>query len=127
MKKVEAKFNTLLNQYLRVKKMYCYYELKQTDATTFPFSKIEKHQWEGLQATRKEGLVWKLSDEDQRQKPCDGFSSPPMMSYLIIKFPSGFYMIDILDLVKMEKDGRYNITEKEAKEIAGMIIKLNLK
>jgi hypothetical protein len=127
MKKSEAKWNTLLNQYLREKKMYCFYELKQTDDNTFSFSKIEPHQWTGLQATKKNGLVWKLSDEDQRQKPCDGFSAPPLPSYLVIKFKSGFYMIDILDLVELEKQGRYNISERESRELAYRVIKLNLK
>ena len=84
--KKEAKWNTILNQYLREKKFYCFYELKQTELDYFPFSKIETVQYEGLQATEKNGLVWKLSDEDQREKPCDGMSIPPLPSYLVIKF-----------------------------------------
>jgi len=125
--KVEAKWNTTLNQYLRETRFYCYYELKQTNGNSLPFSAIEDVQWEGLQATEKEGLVWKLSDEDQRQKPCDGFSTNPLPSYLIIKFPDAFYFIRFRDIVMMKENGKASITLEEAKKRAEKIIRLNLK
>jgi len=78
MARSEAKWQVIFNQYLREKRLHGYYELKQTSAETFPFSKIETNQYEGLQATKKEGLVWKLSDEDRRLKPCDTLCIPPL-------------------------------------------------
>ena len=91
--KKEAKWQTVWNQYVREKKLYGFFELKQTDLESFPFSKIETVQYEGLQATEKHGLVWKFSDTDMRPKPCDSVSIPPLPSYLVIKFKDGFYMI----------------------------------
>ena len=125
--KREQKWNTMLNQYLRERKLHCFYELKCTILDYFPFSKIEIHQYDGLQATEKEGLVWKLSDEDQRQKPCDGFCIPPLPSYLVIKFIDGFYFIRIKDIVDMRDNGEIAITKKRSEEIAEKIIKLELK
>lgn len=125
--KKEAKWQTVWNQYLREKRIHCYYELKNTVLDYFPFSKIETVQYEGLQATEKQGFVWKLSDEDQRPKPCDGFSTPPLPSYLVIKFIDGFYMIRIKDVVEMREAGLIAITHKMAEEVAEKIIRLDLK
>jgi len=127
MKKHEQHWNTVLNAYFREKKLHCYYELKATKTDYLPFSKIEIHQYDGLQATEKSGLVWKFSDEDQREKVCDGFSGPPLPSYIIIKFADGFYFIRIKDIVKMREDGEIAITKGRAEEIAEKIIKLELK
>jgi hypothetical protein len=120
--KQEAKWQVMFNQYLREKKIYGFFELKQTKADSFPFSKIETVQYEGLQATEKNGLVWKLSDEDRRPKPCDGFSIPPLPSYLVIKFIDGFYMIRFGKIVEMRDTGRISITKNEASQLAEKII-----
>jgi len=124
MARSEAKWQIILNQYLREKRLYGYYELKQTSAETFPFNKIETNQYEGLQATKKEGLVWKLSDEDRRQKPCDTLCIPPLPSYIVIKFIDGFYFIDISDIVEMRGKGEVGITKERANVIAKRILRL---
>ena len=124
MKKTEAKFNTILNQYFREKKLYCFYELKMAEGERFPFYKIEPHQWEGLIATENKGLVWKLSDEDQRQKPCDGFCIPPLPSYLIIKWPDAFYLIRFKDIVVLKEIGREYITKTQAQAKAEKVINI---
>lgn len=118
MKKKEAKWQTLWNQYLRETKIPGFFELKQTDKNSFPFSQLEIHQYEGLQATERSGLVWKLSDEDRRQKPCDAISVPPLPSYLVIKFPDAYYMIPIAEVVKLRESGVISITLEKANEIA---------
>lgn len=123
--KREQKWNTILNQYFRETQFYCYYELKQTTLDTFSFAKIEKVQWDGLQATEKNGLVWKWSDEISRPKPCDGASIPPMPSYLIIKFPSEFCFIRFNKIVEMKDEGIISISRSNAEKIADKIIKLN--
>lgn len=125
----ESKDNTLLNQYLREMRkegFYCYYELKTARGGTFAFSKIEDVQDEGLPALRKEGLVWKLSDEDSRRKPCDGFSAPPLPSYLVIKFGGTFCFIPYEDIQEMRASGRKSITAAEAVELSTKVVHTRL-
>lgn len=122
--KIEQKWNTVLNQYFREKKFYCYYELKQTTLETFSFAKIEKVQWDGLQATEKNGLVWKWSDEISRPKPCDGASIPPLPSYLIIKFKDEFCLIRFNKIVELRDNGLISISKEVAEKIADKIIKI---
>jgi len=122
MKKKEQKWNVILNQYLREKRMYMYYELKQTDLDSFPFSKIEKVQWEGLQSTEKNGLVWKLSDEESRPKPCDGLSTPPLPSYLVIKFKDKFCLIRFEKILELRNEGVISVSRSKAEEISEKII-----
>lgn len=125
MKKREAYYNTIFAKYLDEKKLYCYYELKQTGGQdTFNFAKIEKGQWSGLQATEKSGLLWKLSDEISRPKPCDGFNTPPLPSYLVIKFNDEFCLIRFGEIVKLKYEGVISITKKKAEEISEKIIKV---
>lgn len=123
----ESKSNTLLNQYLREKRkegFYCYYELKVASGNTFPFSKIEINQDEGLPALEKEGLVWKLSDEDSRKKPCDGFSGPPLPAYLVVKFGRNFYFILYGKIVEMKLSGVKSINEETARELSTKVVNL---
>jgi hypothetical protein len=123
--KHEQKWQTIWNQYIREKQLYGFFELKQTILDSFPFSKIETVQYDGLQATEKHGLVWKFSDEDQRPKPCDSVSIPPLPSYLVIKFRDGFYMIRFQKIVENREAGRISITRLEAEKLAEKIIKIN--
>jgi hypothetical protein len=122
--KKEAKWQVIWNQYVREKKLLGFFELKQTILDSFPFSKIETVQYEGLQATEKHGLVWKFSDNDMRPKPCDSVSIPPLPSYLVIKFPDGFYMIRFQRIVEHREVGRISITKAEAEKLAEKIIKI---
>ena len=128
MKKREANWNTVFNQYLREKRkvgeMYGFYELKATQSTHFLFSKIESHQYTGLQATEQEGLVWKFSDEDQRQKPCDCVCIPPLPSYLVIKFSVQYYIIRISEIVKLRDSGAISISEEQCKNVAEKLLTL---
>ena len=93
MKKREAKHNTLFNKYLRKSGMQGYFELKQTKGNSIRWSCVEPHQMAGLLAAEQGGFIWKLSDEDQRRKPFDCFSAPPLKSYVVIFFPKAFHII----------------------------------
>lgn len=124
MNKLEAKENTRLNQYFREKRLYCYYELKVARGGTFQFSKIEDSQSGGLPALEKEGLVWKLSDADMRQKPCDGFCTPPLPAYLIIKFGEEFHFVRFEKIISLRDSGRISIKKKESEEMADKIVKI---
>jgi hypothetical protein len=122
MKKVESKSNEILNQYLRVKRFYCYYEIKVMKGNTLNFKAIEENQDEGLPALEKEGLVWKLSDEDSRKKPCDGFCTPPLPAYLAIKKDRTFYMVRYEYILRMKEAGEKSITREEAESLADKVI-----
>ncbi len=126
LQKREAKMQTLWNQYLRETRTLGYFELKITDERYLPLSRIEKHQYEGLQAMEESGFVWKLSDEDTRQKPCDCFCAPPMTSYVVIKFPGEYcYMVPFKEIVKLREDGLISIKQEKAQEVAEKIVKLS--
>lgn len=121
----EAKANTILNQYLREKRkdgFYCYYELKVAKGLYFQFSKIEENQKEGLPALDKEGLVWKMSDEDSRKKPCDGFSGPPLPAYLVIKFGLTLYFVRYRIIQTMMDNKEVSISEDECKALSDRVI-----
>jgi hypothetical protein len=121
--KREACWNTVLNQYFREKKLYCYYELKQTMTESFQFAKIEKGQSEGLPALEKNGLVWKFSDEISRPKPCDGASIPPLPAYLIIKFKEEFCFIRYEEIDRLRDEGVISITREKAEELSEIILR----
>lgn len=112
----------IFNQYLREKKPSGFYELKVSLKDYFAFSKIEQVQYDGLQATEKGGLVWKLSDEDSRPKPCDTLCIPPLPSYIVIAFDKTFYFIRIKTIVDMREDGHISISREEALKVAEKIV-----
>lgn len=121
-KKNESKSQIVFNQYLREKRMHGFFELKVAEGKSFQFSAIEDNQYEGLQATEKNGLVWKLSDEDRRKKPCDTLCIPPLPSFLVIQFSKSFYLIRIAEIVKLKNAGQVSISLKKCKEIAEKVI-----
>lgn len=120
--KKEAKSQVLFNQYLRKKRMYGFFELKVARGGTFNLNDIEDNQYEGLQATEKQGLVWKLSDEDRRKKPCDTLCIPPLPSYLVIQFGKDFLLIRFKKIVHLKESGYVSISLKNACQIAEVVI-----
>lgn len=125
MKSDEAGMTTKLNNYLREKKFYCYYEMKFSGGATFSFGNIRKCQWEGLQAAERNGFIWKLSDETSRPKPFDGFSTPPLPAYLVVFFHRvGFFFIRFNKIVAMREDGAISISRSKAQSIAEKIIQI---
>ncbi len=127
MEKKEAKLQTIWGQYLREMKergtpIYGFFELKQTVKGSLPFNRIEIHQYDGLQATEKSGLIWKFSDEDSRQKPCDCESIPPLPSYVVIVFSGTYYMVRIEEIVRLREEGDISIRLEQAESIAERIV-----
>jgi len=116
--KKEAKWQTVWNQYVRQKKIYGYFELKQTETESIPFTDVKPHQLSGLEASENNGFCWKLSDADFREKPFDSFFALPAPSYVVIKFPDAFYMIRTFLFIKeMKESNRKSLTVDRAKEI----------
>lgn len=117
----EKKWQVILNQYLRQKRLYCNFELKKTDTDSLPFKAIALHQIESLLAGQITGLLWKYSDQDQRKKPFDGSCNPPLPSYVIIKYPSCFVFISISKFIYQRDFGMTkSLTIDKAKEICDL-------
>jgi penicillin-binding protein-related factor A (putative recombinase) len=123
--KLEAKWQTVWNQYVREKKFYGYFELKQTNGSSIPFDSVEDHQLEGLSAAKTNGFVWKLSDADMRTKPFDSFYSPPSPAFVVIKFPDGFYIIPVDRFIsEKEISMRKSLTFDRAKKLSYRVLKV---
>lgn len=118
----ESGLNTTLNQYLREKRMYCYYELKVVKGKTFNFGQIEENQDEGLPALAKEGLIWKLSDEDVRKKPCDGFCAPPLPTYLVLYYDSKFYFIAYGIISLLREEGQKSLKAVDFQRLSTKVV-----
>lgn len=118
----ESKVQILFSQYLRTSQMRGFFELKVAKGNTLPLSAIEENQFEGLKATEKSGLIWKLSDEDRRKKPCDALSVPPLPSYLVILFGKDFYLIRIKWVIHFKEIGMKSISLSMAKEYCDKVI-----
>jgi hypothetical protein len=127
MKKIEAKKNTQWNEYCKKSKFYGFFELKQTSGDSFLFSKFESHQVTSLMTLNFYGLTWKLSDEDQRKKPCDSMCIPPLDSYLVIWFGKykSFVVIDIGKIAPMIVHKHKSISYKDALKISDKVVKLS--
>lgn len=123
--KREANAQSILTKYVEAmnkKGIYFYYELKQTTKQTYDFS-FEEQQLSSLSALQRKGTAYKWSDQDQRQKPCDGASLPPLQSYVIIKYPKCFCIIglDVFQRYALES-GKKSLPLTIAKEIAERIL-----
>lgn len=118
----ESKIQTIFNQYLREKRWHGFFELKVAKADVFYLSQIEEHQLEGLQAVEKNGLVWKLSDEDRRRKPCDTLCIPPLPAFVVVAFGSSFYCIRIQKILDLIKIGETKISLKNAGKYSEKVI-----
>jgi len=115
----EAKAQTALGRYLREKRIMCYYELKVCDTNSRALGRIEKHQIDGLVAMEKEGFVWKLSDQDIRVKPCDGFCTPPLPAFVVVKYRDNkFFFIPVKEVIKLREEGLLGIRKDTAEKLA---------
>ena len=124
MKKSEAHWQTIWNQYVREKNLYGYFELKYTDKDSMPFNAVKDHQRLGLLASEANGFVWKLSDADMREKPFDSFNAKPAPAYVVIKFPGGFYVINIKVFLAEESiSEKKSIHIDRAKELSHIVVR----
>jgi hypothetical protein len=110
----EAKFQTVFNQYLRQTKMQGHFELKQAIGNSLPYSKFEPHQIEALKAAQEGHFVWKYSDQDQRQKPFDCSSIPPLPSYVVVRFGNVFYIIPVDSVIGEQGSGKKSLKRADA-------------
>lgn len=123
MKKREAEFQTVFNRYIRQSDIYGAFELKQTRSNALAFDSVEQHQCDSLMAIEENGLTWKLSDADPREKPCDSIRTKPMDSWIVVKYPSCFVIIPAMIFFLEEAEStRKSLTLERAKIIATKIV-----
>ena len=119
----ENNFTTIFEKYIRAKKMHGVFELKQTDADSIPFSKVEAHQLESLIATQNTGFLHKISDSDPRRKAFDLLYTRPLVGYIAIRFPKVTCVITVNNFIfERDKSKRKSLTVERAKEISTYIL-----
>lgn len=124
----EKDFQTLFSKYNREKKIIGNFELKDTlGKPSLPYDCFEEQQLPSLLAAQKNGYQHKYSDADMRLKPFDYSSNPPMLGWVVIRFPKAFYIIVVEAFIAhrdMMISKRKSITEKEAEEICQYMVEL---
>lgn len=121
--KHEANFNTYFNHWLKnIHKKTGAFELKQTKGNSLAFNAVVPHQIQALKNAKNGVLVYKIPDVGY-QNPFDCFSLAGVDSFVVIKYPEFFCLIDINDWIQEEKiSERRSLTSKRALEIAGKVI-----
>lgn len=116
----EAKFTDIFRHYIRAHPMRsAAFELKQTKTDSILFSALKEHQADALLAAKTRGILHKIGDETTRQKPFDMCYLRCADAYVVIKYPKGFYFIDIERFLKEQKRSeRKSLTSEKAREIA---------
>ena len=125
--KREAKFGVLFRHYLKAKPIpSAAFELKQTLRNSIPFSDVQEHQINALLAANgSQGLLYKAPDDSRGVKPCDYLYLRNSKSFVVIKYPSFFVIIDVQDFVKeKKKNTRKSLTAKRARKIADIVVDL---
>lgn len=135
MKKSEAQFTTYFNRWAKHHlDPPAMIEVKHTHGTTsLPYSAVKDHQRAWLLAgmSRGEsrggetvgGKPYKISDQSMGHKPCDVILFGRMRSWVVIKYPKCFVVIDIrLFLHAEEISVRKSLTEDIAREIAEYVV-----
>jgi hypothetical protein len=121
MKKSEAKFTTEFLKWVKeTYKKTGAYEIKHTRGkSSFPFKELKDHQARALQVARGSVLAYKIPDDSQSYKPFDCFCLAGERSYVVIKYPKFFCLIDI-DTFILERDRskRASLTASRAEDIS---------
>jgi penicillin-binding protein-related factor A (putative recombinase) len=130
MKKSEQKFTTYFQHWLKERvfvKGGVAFEIKHTRGKNlFPFSEVKDHQINALLAVKSvKGLVYKISDSAIGFKPFDCFMMRECESYIVIKYPNFFCLINPENFIQeKERTNRKSLTSERAKEIANLIVNL---
>lgn len=119
---LESKFALLFRHWLRANPgMTSAYELKQTERGSIPFSCLEEHQADYLQAIKSDkGVLIRVL----------GTNGEPDYVYLrncpacvVVKYPGSFCVIDIgAWLLEKSKSPRKSLTEARAGEIGIRVV-----
>ena len=133
MLKLEQRFTTELQKWMRANKQllpraYAWEVKVSTDDNALPFDAVQEHQIYALEIAKWQCFVYKFSDLDRMQKPCDGVTISGA-GFLIFhwarKGNKNFYIIDIdVFINEKETSKRKSLTESKAREIAMLVGKL---
>lgn len=124
MKKREAQFGVAFRHWLRDNPLdSAMFELKQTTGRSLPFDAVKQHQIDWLRAGKSVyGALWKPPDFIGVQLPCDYFYVRNGDGWVVVKFPGGFYVIDVDRFVAFKERavacGRKSMTEPMAEYIS---------
>ncbi len=123
--KREAKFTLQFRHWLKANPMHnSAFELKHTSKDSIPFSDVQEHQINALQAVKsKGGFLYKAPDDSRGAKPFDLFYMREAYAWVVVKYPKCFVIINV-DLFALEskKSKRRSLTSSRAKDIAWKIV-----
>jgi len=124
MNKLEAKLTV---QWQKWAKAYldhtCLWEIKVARTHLFPFSAVKDHQIVALKAAGKK-FIYKLSDANRVQMPCDGVTICNAPGYVVVIFYQPrklkrFYMIEVsVFLDAQAKWPRKSLTAADCSDLA---------
>lgn len=116
--KREASITPAITAYIKIKSLTGLFEVKQTRLLRFNLNNFEPQQLESLMAAERSGLVWKISDADQRLKPCDIISVGPRPSTIVIKIQRAVFFIEARMIYNMIQGGVKSLSGSECSLIA---------
>jgi len=121
----EANFQTYFRHWLKENPMLSgAFELKQTITSSIPFASVKEHQVNALLASKsKTGILYKVGDDSIGAKPFDFFYLSKAFAWVVIKYPTAFFIIDIETFVlESKRSVRRSLTYTRAKDIAIKVI-----
>lgn len=118
----EANFQSTFRHWLMANPMVSgAFELKQTTTSSLPFDDVQTHQLRALLAVKyaQAGLLYKAPDDSIGTKPFDFLYLRKELAWIVIKYPSGFVIIDV-DTFMLEKgrSKRKSLTWERAQDIS---------
>ena len=122
MQKREQKFTNRFLKWAKYNKLSSFaFEAKVATGKSISFSAIKSHQIASL-LMAKQIFCYKISDEDRRIKPCDGFCLSKADGFVVIYFHKRgnkeFFVLDIDKfLYEKENSARKSLTEKRCAKI----------
>lgn len=126
MKKREANFGIVFRHWHRANKEKFYssaFELKQTSTNSIPFSCLEKNQIIWLQAISSDkGAYMRIQGTNGEPDYIYMRNAP---SYVVIKYPCAFYVININNFIAEKKRSKSkSLTEERAEDICLIDVQL---
>lgn len=123
--KLESKFITAFQKWLKYNWKWpesFVWEVKVVRTKNFRYADFPEHQRKALSIAKHESFIYKISDLDRTQKPCDGIYLRQVGAYLVLHWIRRgnkiFYMVDI-DIIMAEiKNGNKSVSEETISEIA---------
>ncbi len=123
MKKREADFSLVLRHWIKAEMPFrdsCAIEVKQTRTNRLPFSDVQEHQIDALQAASTYmGLLYKAPDDSRGVKPFDFFYMKNAGAWVVIKYPGQFSVISKdAFLAEKKRSEEKSLTKERAEAIA---------